>query len=89
MLIETLREIDNMDVYSKALLAKKLDTSEAVIDHVLVQLKRMGYIMMEDNIKQSECTSCKGCCHACHKNNLDNNIILIEITDKGKNILEN
>lgn len=83
MLVDILREINNMDTFSKRKLAIKLNTSESMVEHLLNQLKRMGYIADEeisDNFCDKKCAGCNINCSF----NIINTLI---ITDKGKKLL--
>ena len=44
ILLNTLREVNAMNVYSREHLARRLDTSQEVVNHILSKLEKMGYI---------------------------------------------
>ena len=61
MLINILKEIYTSTIYSKKILANKLNTSEDMIEQGVTQLKRMGYI--EDYTLGGKCNlNCKLLC---------------------------
>lgn len=83
MLIDILREINNMKAFSKKALASKLNTSESMVEHLLIQLQRMGYVS-EEKLPNDFCNKkCAGCNINCSLN-IANTLI---ITDKGKKLL--
>lgn len=83
MLVDMLKEINNMEAFSKKALANKLNTSESMIEHLLTQLKRMGYIE-EEEMPNNFCNKkCAGCNIKCSVNIANS----LYITDKGKKLL--
>lgn len=83
MLVDMLKEINDMEAFSKKALANKLNTSESMVEHLLTQLKRMGYIeeeKMPNNFCNKKCAGCNIKCSV----NIANSLY---ITDKGKKLL--
>lgn len=87
ILVNALKEINKMETYSKSNLAKKLDTSQEVVDHILSQLESAGYIK-EENINISNCSSCPSFKNGCMGNVSGKPIYALTITEKGKNFIE-
>lgn len=83
MLKEVLEEIKREKYVSKSNIAKNLNTTDGVVEHVISQLERMGYIE-EDSGKNCD-YECKGCSFASLCNRVPVNTILI--TEKGKELL--
>ena len=86
MLLDTLKEINEMDSYSKSKLASRLDTSQEVMDHLLMKLEDMGYIK-EENINGGKCSSCPSYNKGCLGVLSGKPINALTITDKGKKLL--
>jgi predicted transcriptional regulator len=87
ILINALKEINEMSSYSKSKLAKKLNTSEEVTEHILVKLGKMGYIK-EENINATKCDSCPKLNNGCLGVLSGNPINALTITEKGKKLIE-
>lgn len=83
MLINLLKEIYNSPVYSKKMLANKLNTNEDMIEQGLAHLKRMGYI--ENYVLGGKCKfNCKSCSgNSCNLNPINSLIV----TEKGEKVL--
>ncbi|MCK9547481.1 MAG: FeoC-like transcriptional regulator [Sphaerochaeta sp.] len=84
MLKELLAHINGDGYFSKPLLARTLNISEAMVDQGLAQLLRMGY--MKEEVSGGDCTaSCSGCAFAafCHKDLVK----MYQLTDRGKALL--
>lgn len=86
ILKRTLQEINDMDAYSKNQLARRVNTSEDVVEDLLHQLTRMGYIKKE-NINQSQCDSCPSFKNGCMGAVSRDPITALTITDKGKRLI--
>lgn len=84
MLKEVLKEIRDSKYVSKPGIAKKLNTTEDVIEQVFSELNRMGYIK-EDDTKGCN-MKCKGCSFASLCNRVPINTVII--TEKGKKLLD-
>jgi len=83
MLKELLAHINGDGYFSKPLLARTLNISEAMIDEALSQLLRMGYMKEETPVS---CTDgCSGCAFAafCHKELVK----MYQLTDRGRALL--
>lgn len=82
MLVDALKEISIMEVFSQKALAQKLNTSEKMIDEILDRLKKMGYIA-EDETKpcSGKCSSCSFSCKA-------SPATFLRITQKGRKLVE-
>lgn len=83
MLKEVLKEIKDSKYVSKTSIAKKLNTTEDVIEQIFSELDRMGYIR-EDNAKSCN-MKCKGCSFASLCNKVPINTVMI--TEKGEKLL--
>ncbi len=60
MLINVLKQIKEARVYSKPLIARNLNVSEEVLEDMVAQLVRMGYI--KEDLGSPTCESkCAGC----------------------------
>lgn len=84
MLKELLAHINGNGYFSKPLLARTLNISEAMVDEALAQLLRMGYMKEEET--PSSCTDgCSGCAFAafCHKELVK----MYQLTDRGRALL--
>lgn len=82
MILDVLKELSQKSTFSKKTLAIKLNTSEAMIEQVLDQLKRMKYVASgEDNPICSG--GCSGCTIACATSPVNT----ITITEKGRKLL--
>lgn len=83
MLKSVLMEINNSKIYSVPLIARSLNISENMVEDIVDQLVRMGYLA-EDLGSPSCETKCSGC-YVTSCNVVP--IKMITITDKGKNLL--
>jgi predicted transcriptional regulator len=83
LLKEVLKEIKDSKYVSKTSIAKKLNTTEDVIEQIFSELDRMGYIR-EDNAKSCN-MKCKGCSFASLCNKVPINTVMI--TEKGEKLL--
>ncbi|MBU5428224.1 hypothetical protein KQI41_17665 [Tissierella pigra] len=85
MLKDVLKELSEIRVLSTSLIAKKLNTSEALVEEIIQQLYRMEYIKNDEGCATSDvkCSSCayKSMCTSTP-------IKTISITDKGKTLLK-
>lgn len=85
MLKKVLYEINNSRVYSKALIGKILNISETMVEDLVNQLIRMGYI--DEDLGSPTCESkCSGCSISSCKTIP---IKMLSITEKGKKLLNN
>ncbi len=84
MLKDLLALINGEGYVSKPLLARMLNTSEAMVDEALAQLLRMGY-MKEEETPVSCADGCSGCAFAafCHKELVK----MYQVTDRGRALL--
>jgi len=84
MLMKVLKRLAQGELYSNKIMAKELGIDEGMVEQMLMQLERMGYIEKEDM------ASCSGGCDCgsskkascCNSSNID--IIMWKITRKGK-----
>lgn len=88
MLLRTMIAIDEIGSYSKDRLAKNLGTSEAVVDDLISQLVRMGYIRQED-INMTKCRSCPSYKNGCLGAPFGKPLNALIITEKGKQLINN
>lgn len=84
MLKDLLKEIGESSAFSKLNLAKSLSVSEAMIDDLLSQLLRMGYLI-EDLGSPSCETFCGSCPYA--KACKVNPVKMYQLSEKGKSFL--
>lgn len=85
MLKNILYEINNSRVYSKPLIGKNLNISETMVEELVAQLIRMGYIA--EDLGSPSCQSkCSGCSISSCKTIP---IKMLSITEKGKRLLSN
>ena len=84
MLKELLAHINGNGYFSKPLLARTLNISEAMVDEALAQLLRMGY-MKEEETPTSWADGGSGCAFAacCHKELVK----MYQLTDRGRALL--
>lgn len=83
MLKDVLKEIKEVKVYSKPLIAHNLHISEEALDDMLRQLIRMGYL--SEDLGSPTCESkCSGC-HVSSCNTIP--IKMLSITKKGEKLL--
>lgn len=82
MLVDALKEISTMEVFSRKALAQKLNTSENMVDEILDRLKKMGYIAEE------ETKSCSGKCSSCSFSCKTSPATFLKITQKGMKLVE-
>lgn len=79
MLLEVLRLIQQLAIYSPRILAKKMDIDESMAKQLLYQLQSMGYIK-EEKIKNICKSNCFGCSSRCNKSPVK----IMIITEKGR-----
>lgn len=85
MLKNVLKEIYEAKVFSKALIGKNLDISEGMVDDLVNQLIRMGYVI--EDLGSPTCESkCSGCSISSCKTIP---IKMLSISDKGNRLLNN
>lgn len=85
MLQDVLKEIKNSKVFSIALISKNLNISKSMVEGLVEQLIRMGYL--SEDLGSPTCeTKCSGCSiSSC-------NVIpikMISVTKKGDKLLQN
>ena len=85
MLMKVLKRLFIGERYSNKLMAKELGTDEGMVEEILIQLQRLGYIEKEEMGACSGGCDCgsspkKGSC--CGSSNMEIN--MWKITDKGK-----
>ncbi len=84
MLKNVLNEVNNSKFFSKALIGRNLNISETMVDELINQLVRMGYL--SEDIGSPTCQSkCAGCSIS---NCKTIPIKMISITEKGKRLLK-
>ena len=85
MLKDTLKEIYSAKLYSKYLIGKSLNISEEMVDQLVNQLIRLGYIREEMGSP-----TCEGKCMGCSVSSCKTTPIkMISVTEKGKKLLNN
>ena len=85
MLKNILKEIGDSRVFSKSKLAQDLDISEAMIDDMISQLIRMGYLA--EDLGSPTCQTVCGSCPYARSCNI-NPIKMYYLSEKGKNYLK-
>jgi len=86
MLLETLRQIRDMQFFSLSELARKLNIDNSMASHMVEQLKAMGYLR-EEKLEMSCNLGCSKCSCCPEMSNLLPTSTLI-ITEKGNRALE-
>lgn len=85
MLKNVLKEISEARVFSKALIGKNLNISEGMVDDIVNQLIRMGYVI--EDLGSPTCESkCSGCSISSCKTIP---IKMLSISEKGNRLLIN
>lgn len=87
MMMKILKRLSEGGLYSNKMMAKELGIDESMVEQMISQLERLGYIK-KDNMNSSsgcDCGCCspkksKSCCSG--KNNV--NIDLWKLTEKGR-----
>jgi DNA-binding MarR family transcriptional regulator len=83
MLKNVLREIYEAKLFSKSLIGKNLNISEEMVDELVNQLIRLGYITEEMGSP-----TCEGKCAGCSISSCKSiPIKMISVTEKGKKLL--
>lgn len=85
MLKEVLREFSKGEMNSNSNIGRYLNISEGMVEQVLKDLGKMGYIEKEDSSCGSKCSSCSFGCGCSQTKNVVN---MWRVTDKGKIYLE-
>ena len=85
MLKDLLKEIGDSKVFSKSGLAENLNTSEAMIDDMISQLVRMGYLT--EDLGSPTCETACGRCPYAKSCNI-NPIKMYQVSEKGKILLK-
>ncbi|SCG82599.1 hypothetical protein DW1_0992 [Proteiniborus sp. DW1] len=85
MLKDVLKEISNAKAFSVSLLAKNLKISEGLVEDIVKELSRMGYIV-EDMGSPTCGIPCSGCAMKAFCNSIP--IKTFTVTAKGKKLLE-
>lgn len=84
MLKSVLREINDANMFSKSSIAKNLNITEGMVEEIISQLVRMGYL--NEDLGSPTCdTSCGKCPYSrmCHSSPIK----MLNLTDKGKKII--
>ena len=85
MLKDVLREINNASVFSLSKIGASLNISEAMVDELVGQLVRMGYLIEDMGSPTCE-TKCSGCfVSSCNTIPLK----MYSVSTKGKALLNN
>lgn len=85
MLKDVLKEISKSNIFSKSTISKNLNISELMVEELVNQLIRMGYL--EEDLGSPTCESkCSGC-HITSCNLIP--IKMFSVTEKGKILLKN
>ncbi|MFA5576769.1 MAG: FeoC-like transcriptional regulator [Tissierellaceae bacterium] len=85
MLKKVLYEISKSRLYSPSSIAKKLNISEALVEDIIGQLIRMGYVSQDDTSPTCD-SKCSSCAYASVCNTVT--IKTLSITPKGRALLE-
>ncbi len=84
MLMDLLREIGQSKAFSKSQLSKKLNISETMVEDLLGQLIRMGYLT--EDLGSPSCETYCGRCPYAKSCNI-NPVKVYNISEKGKSLL--
>lgn len=80
MLKNVLMEINNAKVYSTAIIGKQLGITDGMVEDMVMQLIRMGYL-----IEDLGSPTCETKCYGCKISNCNTTPIkMLSVTDKGK-----
>lgn len=86
MLKDVLIEINKSSSFSKSTISKNLNIPEGMIDDLIKQLTRMGYLI--EILGSANCdTPCNSCPYT--RNCNSNPIKMFSISEKGKDLLKN
>lgn len=86
MLKNVLKEINESNGFSRTLISKHLNIPEGMVDDLINQLVRMGYL--NEILGSPSCdTPCNSCAYARSCNS--NPVKMYNISDKGKLLLKN
>ncbi len=85
MLKDVLYEISKMKIYSPSLIGKNLGLSEAIVEELIGQLIRMGYLT-EDKESPTCDSKCGSCAYASVCNSFT--VTTFTISKKGQELLE-
>lgn len=86
MMMKILKRLAKGGLYSNKIVAKELGIEEGMVDQMIFQLERLGYIV-KDNMNSSSCCACSSCTDkkkSCCSGNNNVNIDLWKLTDKGR-----
>lgn len=85
MLKNVLKEINDSTIYSIANISRQLNISEEMVEELVGQLIRMGYL-----VEDLGSTTCESTCSGCSFSSLCNKtkIKTMGITEKGKILLK-
>lgn len=87
MMMKVLKRIAKGGLYSNRIIARELGIDEAMVEQMIFQLERLGYIE-KDSMNGGSCCE-GGCCgtskkKSCCSGNNNVNIDLWKLTEKGK-----
>ena len=85
MLKNVLKEVNDSKVFSKILIGRNLNISEALVEEAVAQLIRMGYIIEDETSPTCE-TTCSGCAYTSVCNTVT--VKTFSISAKGNSLLE-
>ena len=83
MLKKVLKELQDSKYYSKSSIGKILSISEDMVEEIIAQLTRMGYV-----IEEMGSPTCESKCKGCNVSNCNiNPIRMLTVSEKGKKLL--
>ncbi len=86
MLKDVLKEINDSPGFSKSSISKNLNTSKEVVEDLIGQLVRMGYI--DEDMSSPTCsTACSSCAYARNCSTIP--VKMYRVSEKGKKLLKN
>lgn len=87
MMMKILKRLSEGGLYSNKIMARELGVDEGIVEQMISQLERLGYIT-KDNMNSSSGCDCGGCgskkSKSCCGGKSNVNIDLWKLTEKGR-----
>lgn len=86
MMMKILKRLAKGGLYSNKIVARELGTDEGMVEQMILQLERLGYITKDSMNSGSgcACSSCSDKKKSCCSGNNNVNIDLWKLAEKGK-----